>query len=402
MDITRVTLLGHKDHGKSTLIGNLLIETKSVSSQRINEAKKISKQLNRHFEPGFILDSFEEEREGGLTIDTTRAQILYKKGAFEFIDVPGHEELIKNMISGASNADFAILMVSARKDEGIRDQTLRHLFLAQMLGIRKIIVAVNKMDQIGYDEEVFSGIKETIYEFLTKIGYELKNIHVVPISAYNAENLKSRSKNMKWYKGKPLLDIMLEESKSENRSAGTELRVSVQGTLDGQDLLIGRVLSGTLRNGERIVMLPQNSQYKVSTLFIKGKKAKSAKPGQSVAIKLDKKPPVEARGSVICHIDKSIKPDSRFNVLMFAVKKPGSETTINFNGNSLGCKLRITEVIDTTTGSRTNEALKPLNAAKAVIDINRKIVAEPFSKSEQLGRFVLYEKGEFSGIGVII
>src|SRR5271154_1586737 len=192
MDVTEVTLLGHKDHGKSTLIGNMLITTKSVSEQRINDAKKTSKKLGRNFEPGFILDSFEEEREGGLTIDTTRAQVLYKGNAFEFIDVPGHEELIKNMISGASNADFAVLMVSAKPDEGIRDQTFRHLYLAGMLGIKKILVAVNKMDKVGYEENRFDEIRSRILTFLIKTGFEKKNLYFVPISAYNAENLVSK------------------------------------------------------------------------------------------------------------------------------------------------------------------------------------------------------------------
>ncbi|EQD45119.1 translation elongation factor EF-1, subunit alpha, partial [mine drainage metagenome] len=143
MIVRRVTLLGHKDHGKSTLIGNLLISTKSVSEARVEDAKRTSIRLGRKFEPGFLLDSFEEEREGAMTIDTTRAQIKYRGSAFEFIDVPGHEELIKNMISGASYADSALLIVSAKKGEGITGQTRRHIFLAKMLGIERVVVAVN-------------------------------------------------------------------------------------------------------------------------------------------------------------------------------------------------------------------------------------------------------------------
>ena len=153
MIVKKITLLGHKDHGKSTLIGNMLILTDRVNPAKLKEAQRTSKELAKRFEPGFILDSFSEEREGGLTIDTTRTEKIPHKGlAFEFIDVPGHEELIKNMMSGASQADIAVLIISAKSDEGIRDQTKRHLFIAKMLGIRKLVVAVNKMDLIGYQE----------------------------------------------------------------------------------------------------------------------------------------------------------------------------------------------------------------------------------------------------------
>lgn len=402
MDVNKVTLLGHKDHGKSTLIGNLLITTKSVSQQRINDAKKTSKKLGRGFEPGFILDSFEEEREGGLTIDTTRAQILYKDTAFEFIDVPGHEELIKNMISGASNAEFAVLMVSANEDEGIRDQTLRHLYLAGMLGIRKLIVAVNKMDKVAYRQEKFDSIKKMISKFLIKIGFEGRNVFFIPISAYNAENLTTKSKNMKWYSGEPLLDTMVRQSKSSGKASNPELRIAVQGVLEEEDLVIGRIISGSLKKGQDIVILPQDDQYKANEIYIKGKKASQGKPGQNVALKLNRNMPEGIRGSIICATDKPPKPTRKFNALVFAVKTPGKSSTMRFNGNSIDCKMRINEVIDTTTGDSISASFKSLNAAKVTVEISSPIVAEPFSKSEELGRFVLYENGEFSGIGVII
>ncbi len=183
MKINRITLLGHKDHGKSTLIGNLLIKTNSVSEQRISEAKRISTELNKPFEPGFILDSFEEERREGLTIDTTRVQLKYKDAAFEFIDVPGHEELIKNMLSGASYADFALAVVSAASNEGIKDQTKRHIYIADLIGINRIVIAVNKMDKINYDEKRFNDIKNSLMHYFSKVGINKRNIIFIPISA---------------------------------------------------------------------------------------------------------------------------------------------------------------------------------------------------------------------------
>ena len=241
MEINKVTLLGHKDHGKSTLIGSLLIVTKTVSKDRLNEAKKQSANLGRKFEPGFILDSFSEERKGGLTIDTSRAQVKYRDSAFEFIDVPGHEELIKNMISGASYAKFALLIVSANKNEGIRPQTKRHIYLSRMLGIEKLIVAVNKMDTVGYDKDIFEQIHKELGEFLEKIGVDSRSVNFVPISAYGSENLSKRSSNMPWYKGKPLLDLMCEMAKKRsNGPSDGNMRVILQGSMphESDSLLI--------------------------------------------------------------------------------------------------------------------------------------------------------------------
>ncbi len=229
MKIKRVTLLGHKDHGKSTLIGNLLISTGTATKDRINEARRISRSLGRQFEPAFILDSFSEEREGGLTIDTTRAQIKYKDIGFEFIDVPGHEELIKNMISGASYADFAVLIVSAKRDEGIMDQTKRHLFLAKIFGIKKIIIAVNKMDSVGYSEERFDSVAKSIGAYLEKIGVDSRDYEAIPISAYDSENLVKKSDKMKWYRGKTLLEILYEMGREKEKKPKNNFRMIIQG-----------------------------------------------------------------------------------------------------------------------------------------------------------------------------
>ncbi len=401
MQITRVTLLGHKDHGKSTLIGNLLIATGSVSEQRIADAKKTSEKLGRRFEPGFILDSFEEERQGALTIDTTRAQVLYKDNAFEFIDVPGHEELIKNMISGASNADLAILMVSAKEDEGIRDQTLRHLFLAKMLGISKIIVAVNKMDDAGYSESRFRKISDGILKFLLAIGLKRNAIFFVPISAYGAENLSSKSAKMPWYKGDSLLDIMAREARTgPGKAARRDLRISVQGTLP-QGMLIGRVLSGELRERQNVVVMPQRTRRRISKIFVRGERSDKAGQGQNVAVELDKGLQFNPRGAVICSLGNPIRPLSRIRATIFAVGKPGSATKLNFNGASFDCRIRVGKVIDTTTGKKATGPIKPLDAAQVTIALRSKIAAEPFSKSPQLGRFVLYDGNTFSGIGIV-
>ena len=406
MMINRVTMLGHKDHGKSTLIGSLLIATDSVSEERLNEAKAYSKKLGRKFEPCFILDSFSEERKGGLTIDTSRAQIKYKDSAFEFIDVPGHEELIKNMISGASYASTALLVVSANGAEGIKPQTKRHVYLAKMLGIEKLIVAVNKMDTVGYSKTRFDEMSAELTVFFKMIGMEEKHIHLVPISAYNFDNLMKKSPKMKWYKGKPLLEMLIESTKQAHAAAGeANTRILIQGSMPHGEktMLIGNVASGRIKVGTEIKIMPSGQSAKIKSLFVKGLKKDVAASGKNVAIELDKSIAGDSKGMVI--YEKGSEPSGsakRLDVLVFIVKRLGSKVTIKFNGIEVKGSLNIKKLIDTTSGKEeAPRGEQELNAADAEIRLTRLISAEPFVRSRELGRFVIYQKKEFSGIGII-
>ncbi|MEM3227676.1 MAG: GTP-binding protein, partial [Candidatus Micrarchaeaceae archaeon] len=334
MEVYRITLLGHKDHGKSTLIGNLLMLTHSVTRSRINEARDYSKKLHKKFEPAFIIDSFHEEREMGLTIDITRAEITYKSKAFSFIDVPGHEELIKNMISGASNASTALLLVSAKPGEGIKGQTKRHLFIARMLGISNIIVAINKMDSVSFSENRFEEIKSNISEFMNKIGFDNKKMAFVPISAYKGDNLIENSKRMEWYKGKPLIELVYKMAKQEQKKDDGALRISLQGFLNGRrDLVAGRIVRGHLKVGEPgICIVPLNINISVKSITVDGRKVKRAKVGSSVALELDKEIGKDVRGSIICGELYCPIPKKILRAQMFFTKSDIKDVKIRFNG----------------------------------------------------------------------
>ncbi len=405
MMINKVTLLGHKDHGKSTLLGSLLIATRSVTEQRINEARKTSRQLGRQFEPGYILDSFQEERENEMTIDTTRAQIKYKDAAFEFIDVPGHEELIKNMMSGASYADFALLLVSAKPDEGIKDQTKRHLFLAKMMGIKKIVVAVNKMDTVKYNEKRFKEIKSELSEFLERIGFGNEDLDFIPISAYNTENLVEKTSSIKWYLGGSLLDTMYRFAKgSSTERERNKLRIVMQGELPDkkEKTLIGKVICGTVRTNEKVKLVPGNAHYRVKALFVKGAKARSAKTNENIAITLDKKITEDARGHILCSENDNLTATDDIDALVFFTSVIGGNTTIRFNGIEIPAKIDVLAAVDVVTGkTERSKKIKTLNAANVRLSLGESIAAEPFSKTMELGRFVLYSNREFAGIGII-
>ena len=401
MLVKNITMLGHKDHGKSTLIGSILMLTKSVSDARVSEAKKYSQKLGKPFEPAFILDSFEEEREGGLTIDTTRAEAKYKDMAFEMIDVPGHEELIKNMMSGASFADTAVLLVSAKPDEGIRDQTKRHVFVAKMLGIEKLVVAINKMDAVGYDSNRYKEISSEISSFLKKIDFG--SAIFVPISAYNGENIIRKSSKMKWYKGKPLLEALYSMASSNSKARGKELRAIIQGQIDpsSSSVLGIKVLSGILRSGKTRVF-PQKIERNVLKIIVNGKKVAKATAGESAAIEVDK--PIEnPRGSVLAEGEPII--GDKINAMVFSAARLGSKSKLSLRilGNEVNAKIKIKEVIDASSGEkRQGKSIPALNAGIVEIKLAKPIAFEKYSKVKELGRFTFYIGKRFGGVGIVV
>ncbi|MEM0074590.1 MAG: GTP-binding protein, partial [Candidatus Micrarchaeaceae archaeon] len=329
MLIQKVTMLGHKDHGKSTLLGMLLISTNAVSQERITEAKRISKELHRQFEPGFILDTFSEERANGLTIDTTRSELRFKGIGFEFIDVPGHEELIKNMLTGASNANVAVLVVSAKQNESVTDQTKRHLFLARMLGISRLVVAINKLDLVLYNKQAYENVKQSLVGYLNKIGFRNEMVSFVPISAYENENLVEKSASMPWYKGKPLMDLLHNAVTNSKDGKTRPLRILLQGHLD-KKTISGRVITGTLRVGDTLKVLPNRKTITVKSIIVAGKQRHSAKAADSIAISGRGVSGVD--GGVACTQSNMPKVAKDFDAEIFFVENTGKRVNIVLNG----------------------------------------------------------------------
>jgi translation elongation factor EF-1alpha len=401
LDIKRVTLLGNKDHGKSTLIGSLLIATGSATKQRIEEAKNVSRKLGRNFEPGFILDSFEEEREGGLTIDTTRAQITYKDAAFEFIDVPGHEELIGNMISGASYGDFAVLMVSAKDGEGITEQTRRHLMLAKLLGISRVVVAVNKMDTVAYKKEKFELIVDAVKEFCMNIGFEPGSVVFVPVSAYNADNLVKRSARIRWYVGKPLMELVYEAASAKKRGSNG-LRLLFQGTIKSgrKTLYTGKVVNGRLRRGQKIRIMPIGRNAVVNSIYVKGKEMRAASEGKNVALEI--LGAYATRGCVGFDLESNPRCGTEFEAMVFSVEKIPKKVQLRMNGSELMADVAVFGEIDLKSG-RLKEArsIKPLGTGKAKVRLLENTIIESATECPEMGRFLLYDSGKFAGIGII-
>src|SRR3990172_463 len=199
--------IGHVDHGKSTLVGRLLYDTGNIREEDLRKIKEIARELKKEtFEFAFIMDRLKEERERGVTIDIMHQRFDTPKYYFTIIDAPGHRDFVKNMITGASQADAAILVCSAK--EGVQEQTKEHVFLSKVLGVNQLIVAINKMDSVNYDQAKYNETKANVEKLLKTVGYDTSKMLFVPTSGYKGDNVAVKSTNMPWYTGLILLEAL--------------------------------------------------------------------------------------------------------------------------------------------------------------------------------------------------
>ena len=216
MNEIKIVVVGHVDHGKSTIIGRLLYNTNSLPEGVIKKVQKIANETGKPFEYAYLLDAFEEEQQQGITIDTTQIQFSTDKRDYVIIDAPGHKEFLKNMISGAANANAAILVIDAK--QGVQEQSKRHGYMLSLLGIKKVYVVVNKMDLVNYDEQVFNQVASNIKNFLQPLGVE--PLKYIPVSGFIGDNITEHSANMSWYNGATViesLDLIESDDEIENK-----------------------------------------------------------------------------------------------------------------------------------------------------------------------------------------
>src|SRR6266700_1974288 len=295
----RVVFVGHVDHGKSTLIGRILQDTDSLPEGQIDMVKKTCAAEGMEFEYAFLLDALIEEQKQNVTIDTTEIPFRTSRRQYAIIDAPGHKEFLKNMITGASRADAAILVISA--DEGVREQSRRHAYLLSMLGIKHLIVVVNKMDLVDYSEKRFREIEQEYRKFLRELGLDARTF--IPASAKEGENVARASMKMKWYCAASVLEA-LDLLEPQQRDTDLPLRFCVQDVyrFDGRRIIAGRVETGTLKVGDQLVFSPANKSSVVAA--VEGWNAPEnngpAVAGDSIGISLSEQIFVE-RGYVASH-----------------------------------------------------------------------------------------------------
>jgi len=406
-EILKIVVVGHVDHGKSTVIGRLLYDTKSLPEGAIEKVKRISKETGKPFEYAYLLDAFEEEQKQGITIDTTQIQFHTKKRDYVIIDAPGHVEFLKNMISGAANAEAALLVIDA--NEGVREQSKRHGYILSLLGIKKVYVLVNKMDLIDYSEEKFLDVKSDMDTFLKSINVFPQKY--IPVSAFYGENIALRSKKMPWYKGDTVLDA-LDIFEKDKEIIDKPLRLPIQDVykFDNRRIIAGRIESGVLNVGDEIVIYPSKRTSKIKSIEYWQEKDKTTKveAGMSVGITLFDEFFYKRGEFITRKDDEAPLVGDTFKANIFWMGE--NRLTINKRyklklvTQETECEIAaINRVIDAST-LFSNDNAKEVNTnevAEVVIKTKDKICFDEFRNNHVTGRFVIVDGYDISGGGII-
>ncbi|MFZ5969178.1 MAG: GTP-binding protein [Bacillota bacterium] len=405
-EILNIVVVGHVDHGKSTLIGKLLYDTDSLPEGAVDKVKRISKEKGKDFEYAYLLDAFEEEQKQGITIDTTQLRFSTEKRDYVIIDAPGHKEFLKNMISGAANAEAAFLLIDA--NEGIQEQSRRHGYILSLLGIEKVYVIVNKMDLVNYDQGRFQQIQREFNIFLN--GLNIYPQEYIPISAFYGENVSMESPKMPWYRGKCILKSMdfIEKEKGIEEKP---LRFPIQDVykFDHRRIIAGRIESGTLRVGDEIVILPSNKVTKVKSIECWNHHGKldRVSAGMSVGITVEDEF-FNKRGEIISHRKDSVLTGNLFNANLFWMGKNDlvrdKKYTLKLATQEVECEIfSIDRIIDASTLEETDQShvVKRNDVAKVTIKTKQMVCFDEFSSLQNTGRFVIVDGYDVSGGGII-
>jgi elongation factor 1-alpha len=277
--------IGHVDHGKSTIVGRLLFETGAIREDELKKLKDLAAEFKiEGAEFAYIVDREKEERMRGMTIDIMHRPFETNKYFFTIIDCPGHRDFVKNMITGASQADAAILVISARPGEGVQEQTKEHAYLARVLGIQQLIVAITKMDLVNWDQKRFEELKNEAINLLKPLGFNVDKIPFIPVSGQLGDNLLKRSTNMPWYKG-PILVEALDALEVPKRPVEKPLRIPIQDvySITGVGTVpVGKVETGVLKVGDTVVFEPSGVKGEVKSIEIHHRSIPEAKPGDNI------------------------------------------------------------------------------------------------------------------------
>ncbi len=406
-----IVIIGHVDHGKSTLVGRLLADTGSLPQGKLESVRANCQRNSKPFEYAFLLDALKDEQAQGITIDSARCFFKSAKRDYIIIDAPGHIEFLKNMISGAARANAALLVIDAK--EGVRENSRRHGYLLSMLGIKQVAVCVNKMDLSGYDEATFNRIRVEYTAFLQRVGIEPRGF--IPIAAREGENLIARSDRMAWYDGPTILE-MLDGFQREISPADAPLRMPVQDiykfTAQGDDrrIVAGRIETGTVQVGDEVVFLPSGKRNTVTSIEeFAAEPRRQALPGECPGLTLATQVYVKP-GEILCRAAEPLpKVSSRLRANIFWLGRepmvPGRRYKMKLGAARIPVWLtELHTVIDASkleTVSHSRQ-IDRHDVAEVTLETLRPVACDLVKDIPQTGRFVIIDNYEIAGVGIVL
>ncbi len=404
--LLRLVIVGHVDHGKSTLVGRLLSDTGSLPEGKLDFIRNICKQQGKDFEFAFLLDALQEEQEQGITIDTSQIFFSTAKRKYVIIDAPGHKEFLKNMVTGAADAEAALLLIDA--NEGVQEQSRRHGYILKLLGLTQVAVVINKMDLVGYDENVYTNIKSEYTGFLGSLGIEAKEF--IPVSAKLGVNIATLKDEMPWYKGTTVLN-MLDQFEKRPLQDHLPFRFPVQDVykFDERRIIAGRVESGKVKAGDRVTFSPSHKQAVINSIEAWGvpEKPTSATSSESIGFTLDEQIFVE-RGDVCTLMDQLPIVSTTFDANVFWMGKrhleKGRKFVIKLNTQEVECEvLEFKKAIDASTlETLTGQNYIAKNdVAELTLKTRNPVAFDLFGSIATTGRFVLVDGYDVCGGGII-
>jgi len=416
-----LVVIGHVDHGKSTTIGHLFYLAGNIDDRTMRiyeeEAKKTGKET---FKFAWVLDKLKEERERGLTIDLSFWKFETPRYFFTVIDAPGHRDFVKNMVTGASQADGAILFVSAKKGEfeagiGPGGQTREHAFLAFTLGVNQMVVAVNKMDDpsVNWSQERYEEVKNEISRMLKIVGFKVEKIPFVPTSGWTGDNLVKRSEKMPWYKGPTLLEA-LDQFEPPPKPIDKPLRIPIQDayTITGVGTVpVGRVETGVLKVGDKVIFMPSGATGEVKSIETHHVRIERAEPGDNIGFNVRGVSKKDVRRGDVCgHVDNPPTVAREFIGQIIVIYHPtaiaaGYTPVLHTHTAQVACQFaELIRKLDPRTGRTVEENpafLKTGDGAIVRFVPLRPLAIETYSEFPELGRFAIRDMGTTIAAGVV-
>jgi bifunctional enzyme CysN/CysC len=408
-DTMNVVIVGHVDHGKSTLVGRLLADTGTLGEGKLEKVQAICKQQGKAFEYAFLLDALEEEQGQGITIDSARVFFRGEQRDYIIIDAPGHIEFLKNMVSGAARAEAAVLLIDAK--EGVRENSRRHGYLLSMLGIKQVVVAVNKIDLVDYSRETFDAIVAEYRQFLSEVDIEPR--HFIPVSSREGDFVVERTDKLSWFDGPTILEAM-DGFRKQAADDQLPLRMPVQDVYkfnergDDRRIIVGRIESGTLRTGERVLFSPSN---KVSTIAsieaFNASPGDAVKAGRSTGITLTEQIYV-SRGEMMSYVDTPPRVSTMIRVNLFwlgrKAMRPGQRYKLKLATAESEVTIEsINRILDASEldASIDKQQVDRHDVADLVLKTRVPIAFDAAADIETSGRFVIVDEYDIAGGGII-